>query len=79
MARDTKYGRVTCERGTIGDDEPVIVFRAQDATLPALLDAYHSICVNAGSPAEHLEFIERDKAAVVAWQEEHATQIPQSK
>lgn len=36
MAVDRKYGRVTLERGTIGEDEPVVVFRAQDKMLPEL-------------------------------------------
>ena len=31
MARDLKYGTVIVERGTIPDDEPVFVLRAQDA------------------------------------------------
>ena len=30
MGIDAKYGRVTTERGDIGEDEPVVVFRAQD-------------------------------------------------
>ncbi|HEY5484425.1 MAG TPA: hypothetical protein VIK31_11555 [Propionibacteriaceae bacterium] len=36
---DSTYGKVTTEHGTIGADEPVIVFRAKDKLLPALLDA----------------------------------------
>jgi hypothetical protein len=35
VAVDRKYGRVTTERGTIGEDEPVIVFRAQSSSWPA--------------------------------------------
>jgi hypothetical protein len=37
MAVDKKYGRVTLENGSIGEDEPVVVFRAQDVVLPRLL------------------------------------------
>lgn len=78
MAQDTKYGRITCERGNIGEDEPVVIFRAQDATLPDLLDAYRAICVAAGSPTKHLASIDAAKAEVMAWQKDHPTQIPQS-
>lgn len=31
MARDLKYGLIVVERGSIPDDEPVFVLRAQDA------------------------------------------------
>jgi hypothetical protein len=78
MAIDGKYGRVTLERGTIGEDEPVVVFRAQDATLPALLAWYRAQCERAGSPARHLASIDDDAAGVIAWQAGHHTQVPQS-
>lgn len=78
MAIDTKYGRVTLERGTIGEDEPVVVFRAQDAMLPALLGWYRARCATAGSPNRHLASIDADREAVDEWQEHHRTQIPQS-
>jgi len=41
--RDSKYAKVTTPHGTIGAHEPVIVFRAKDKLLPALLDAYAEI------------------------------------
>lgn len=68
MAIDGKYGRVTTERGTIGDDEPVVVFRAQDKFLPYVLDAYHAQCVANASPVAHLTLIRETRARVVAWQ-----------
>lgn len=37
MAVDGKYGRVTLEHGDIGEDEQVVVFRAQDSLLPKVL------------------------------------------
>lgn len=37
MAIDLKYGRVTLENADIGEDEPVVVFRARDALLPKVL------------------------------------------
>lgn len=78
MAIDGKYGRVTLERGTIGEDEPVVVFRAQDAMLMDVLQHYRELCVAAGSPERHLTAIDAAATAVNVWQAEHPTQVPQS-
>jgi len=78
MAIDRKYGRVTLENGSISDDEPVVVFRAQDALLPDLLTVYAEMCRNAGSPQRHLDGIAIARDDVVEWQETHQTQVPQS-
>ncbi len=53
MAIDNKYGKVTLEHGTIGEDEPVVVFRATDSFLPKLLAYYHSFCLRGGSPRQN--------------------------
>jgi hypothetical protein len=78
MAIDTKYGRVTLEHGTIGDDEPVVVFRAQDVLLPDVLALYRQRCVEAGSPERHLGAIDDALRNVEQWQAENRTQVPQS-
>jgi hypothetical protein len=78
MARDLKYGRVTLEHGTIGDDEPVVVFRAQDKLLPAVLSYYQAIALREGSPEKHLKGIEAARADVEEWQGWNRTQVPQS-
>jgi len=78
MAIDNKYGRVHLERGTIGDDEPVVVFRAQDGMLPYLLTSYRTLCELADSPARHLDGIDAARERVVAWQRENYSQTPQS-
>jgi hypothetical protein len=78
MAHDLKYGKVTTERGDIGENEPVIVFRAQDVLLPKLLAYYHLFCLRAGSPRRHLDLILDSRETVEAWQEVHHTQIPRS-
>lgn len=49
MGYDGKYGRVTVEHGTIGDDEPVVVFRSADRLLPKLLKVYRYFCELGGS------------------------------
>ena len=78
MAIDPKYGKVTLEHGTIGEDEPVVVFRARDRLLPRLLDAYIAMCDRAGSPERHLELIGQAHEAVVEWQKQHPTKVPDS-
>lgn len=78
MAVDHKYGRVTTEKGTIGEDEPVVIFRAQDETLGNLLGFYHLFCAVAGSPRHHLDAIMDTREEVLAWQEENHTHTPRS-
>lgn len=78
MAIDSKYGRVILEKGTIGEDEPVVVFRAQDRTLPKLLKVYRYFCDLAGSPERHLSAIDDAAAVVKTWQENHFTKTPSS-
>lgn len=78
MAVDSKYGRVTTEHGTIGDDEPVVVFRAQDRLLPKLLKVYRIFCELAGSPPHHLAAIDNAVAEVKGWQSIHRTKTPSS-
>lgn len=78
MGIDTKYGRVTTERGSIGEDEPVVVFRAQDKLVPKLLAYYHLFCLRAGSPRRHLDAILDARDAVERWQASHRTQVPRS-
>jgi hypothetical protein len=79
MAIDGKYGRVTTEHGTIGDDEPVVVFRAQDKLLPDVLLHYRELCEEAGSPDRHLDLITSTRHTVMKWQEDHHTQVPRSR
>lgn len=78
MAIDLKYGRITTERGTIGADEPVVVFRAQDQLLPGLLKVYRLLCEVAGSPGHHLDAIHDAATAVREWQANHPTKVPTS-
>jgi hypothetical protein len=78
MAIDLKYGRVHLEHGTIGENEPVVVFRAQDVTLPLVLEAYKRICAEQGSPEHHLKAIDDATVHVTSWQLTNHTQVPQS-
>lgn len=68
MGYDRKYGKVTTEHGDIGDDEPVVVFRARDITLPNLLCFYAYLCMKAGSPTRHLAIVSNSRKAIVDWQ-----------
>lgn len=78
MPIDNKYGRVQLERGNIGDDEPVVVFRAQDRLLPNLLKIYKVLCEIAGSPQRHLDLIHDSAMKIKGWQIRNTTKTPSS-
>jgi hypothetical protein len=78
VAVDLKYGKVTTENGNIGDDEPVVVFRAQDELLGHVLTQYHLLCMVTGSPDHHLTGILRARKRVLEWQRDNKTKIPTS-
>lgn len=76
VAVDVKYGKVTLERGTIGELEPVVVFRARDALAIKALAVYADFCQLAGSPREHLEGLDEAVRAFNVWQLHNGTKIP---
>ena len=78
MGYDSKYGKVTTEFGNIGENEPVVVFRAQDKLLPKILAYYHLFCLKAGSPRRHLNIILDTKEQVENWQVKNITKVPTS-
>lgn len=78
MAKDLKYGKVTTEFGTIGEDEPVVVFRAKDKLLPKVLSYYHLFCLKEGSNRDHLSLILDAKNLVDHWQRGNETRRPES-
>lgn len=78
MAIDLKYGRVTMENGSIGEDEQVVIFRASDELLPKVLAYYHLFCLKAGSPKRHLDLILENRDLVIAWQQEYGCRTPNS-
>lgn len=78
MGYDRKYGKITTEFGNIGEDEPVVVFRAQDRLLPKVLMYYHLFCMKSGSPKRHLDIILNTFYAVCNWQAQNVTKIPNS-
>lgn len=76
MAIDKKYGAIITEKGNIGTDEPVVVFRAQDKLLPKLLKVYRYFCELGDCPEAHLELIDSTAATVKAWQAQHFHKMP---
>ncbi len=78
MAIDRKYGVIPLKHVGVGEDEPVVVFRAQDALLPELLSFYRQLCEAEGSPPHHLTGINDTRDIVLRWQATHHTQVPQS-
>lgn len=75
MGYDGKYGRVTTDHGSIPDDEPVIVFRAQDGLTRGVLAHYLKLCDQAGSPVRHQRLVAETLARFTRWQEEHPDEV----
>jgi len=80
MGIDAKYGKITAQFGSIGEDEPVVLFRAADKLLPKVMAYYHMLCMKEGSPRRHLDIIVRSFDLVKAWQAAHpdAIRVPSS-
>lgn len=75
MAVDGKYGEVVLEHGDVGEDEPVVVFRAKDKNLPQVLQFYYDICRKSGSPDRHLELIKHSHDSISQWQADHPDDV----
>lgn len=84
MAFDLKYGHVSVENqpgSRLGDDEPVIVFRAQDTLLLPLLARYENLYSNTqpdGFKPEDSEFVQGVRqvcAAVAEWQAQYRDKV----
>ena len=78
MGYDRKYGKVTLEHGNIGEDEPVVVFRARDIVLPEILAYYVLRCLKKGSPRRHINIILNTLDVIKEWQSKNTTKIPDS-
>lgn len=83
MPLDRKYGKVTLEHkpDSMEDDEPVVVFRAQDKLLVPLLARYENLNTAAkpdGFDPDQDEFTQQARDTVVAiakWQAKHADKV----
>jgi hypothetical protein len=76
MAVDNKYGRVRFdEDNTIGEDEPVVVFRAADPRLAEVLDYYGEVCKLYSSPQVHLDLIGNTRQKIVDWQQKNPDKV----
>ena len=78
MAIDLKYGKVILEHSTIGEDEPVVVFRARDKLLPKVLAYYHLFRLKEESPDKHLNLIITAIKNIKNWQKVNPTKVPSS-
>jgi len=76
LAYSHKYGKVTLEKSTIGEDEPVVVFRAKDKLLPQVLAHYHLICLNSGCEDDHLNAILTRYREIKDWQNNNNIKLP---
>ena len=75
MAIDHKYGHITTEHPGPDDDEPVMLFRAQDALLPALISHYRLLCQAHGCPQHHIDAIDANMIKITRWQQNNARRV----
>jgi hypothetical protein len=77
MPRDLKYGEVTLEHkpDSLTDDEPVIVFRAQDGITKHLLHQYREDCVQAGCTRAHIDMVDAAANRFEEWQDENPERV----
>jgi len=54
-----KYGRVTTERGTFHDGEPVFILRASDKGALAALSRYRNNVEESNAPREFLDSLDK--------------------
>lgn len=70
------YQHIQDDTGKIGDDEPVMLFRAKDALAPLVLDAYVSLLKQRSNEREMIAAVERHAALMRAWQDHNGKQMP---
>lgn len=71
------YNPIQDPRGLIPEDEPVMLFRAQDKHLPDILLRYLSLLHQDGNPDERLlELVGDHLQAVRKWQSKHKPKKP---
>lgn len=83
MAIDTKYGDVTTETGSIGEDEPVFVLRGQDKLAIAAIAGYqgqveeaiHDGNIGEEAGAQLLEDVKTARRQFVEWADANPTQV----
>lgn len=79
MGHDRKYGKVTTEFGDIGEDEPVVVFRAKDKFLPLVLSHYIVECSkHADVPHRHIKIVRNTLDTIKEWQKANGCRTPTS-
>ena len=69
-------GNLTKVDGTpIPEDEPLMLFRAQDKLLAETLDFYRELRVKAATSAEGLAVLDQEIALVKEWQAKHPERV----
>ena len=68
MAIDSKYGRVTFERGNISENEPVFVLRAQDLLADGAILYYAKLVKESGGNMALVEAIMEVADKFCDWQ-----------
>lgn len=76
MGIDLKYGKVTTERGSIPDDEPVFVIRARDSLAVRTLQEYYDLADDDDCSEEFCDAVDAATAVFVEWQKANYVKQP---
>jgi hypothetical protein len=74
-ARDD-YNRIQDPAGKIGEDEPVMLFRAQDRLMGEVLIKYLELLKQNGAKADIQQAVHEHINATLAWQRQHGCKTP---
>lgn len=75
MAYDEKFGTITLEKGSVGDDEPVFLLRAADALAVQTIEHYAELCSARDCQSAHIAGVMNSRQRVVEWQDAHAEKV----
>ena len=67
MGFDLKYGKVTLEKKVIPDEEPVFVFRAQDALATGVIAHYLGLLIQQSAPGNMIDLVRQQFENFVLW------------
>lgn len=70
------YNRIQDPEGLIPEEEPVMVFRAQDKCAPAALDAWCKAAKENGVDPHMIEVVHNWSREMRHWQSIHGSKIP---
>ena len=70
------YDRIQAPTDLIPEDEPVFLLRAQDTIAPDVVNAWADLAEQSSAAPNIIEAARKQADAMVDWQKEHGSKIP---